>query len=121
MELCGGEARATQVCMKHNLNCGHNFDLRTGYDLNTEEGQAECMHYIQQHRPLVVLMAPTCARFGPASNMNRSNANDAWQESYRNAAPHGRFCGRVAEYQLSQGRFFLCENPHPSRLYDEPP
>ncbi len=66
-------------------------------------------------------MAPTCKPFGPWSNLNRVRNHAGWLRSYQEAAPHGRFRGRVALIQMKIGRYFINEQPFPSYLYDEPP
>ena len=46
---------------------------------------------------------------------------DAWQGSYDLAAPHGKFCGVVAQMQLKKSLHFICEQPSGSDLYYEHP
>ena len=121
VELCGGVSRITKVCVRRHLKSGGNYDLVTGCDLNTREGQRQFLDYLEVHRPLVVVMGPTCTPFGPWSNLNKVLHYDSWLKSYHNAAPHGRFCGRVALIQIRNGRFFVNEQPFPSNLYEEPP
>ena len=53
--------------------------------------------------------------------MNKVINYDTWLRSYNDAAPHGRFCGKIAFKQLRGGHHFLNEQPHPSTLYEEPP
>ena len=66
-------------------------------------------------------MAPTCKPFGRWATFNYRVNYDAWRRSYDDAAPHGRFCGRLAQLQLELNAFFVNEQPEPSWLYVEPP
>ena len=114
MELCGGEARVFIICVRRSFQSGGNYDLITGFNLNDPVQQKKVAAIIDELKPLVVVMAPVCKPHGPFSNLNYAIHYEAWLESYRQAAPHGRFCGRVALQQDSAGRFFLNEQQHPS-------
>ena len=121
MELCGGAARVSQVCIRRKLHTGGNWDIITDCDLNDPKVQMECLKYIDMVKPLVIVMAPTCTPFGPWANLNYHLNYEAWHASYLLAAPHGRFCGHVALKQILEGRFFINEQPDPSWLYQEEP
>ena len=121
VELCGGVERITKVCVRRHLKSGGNFDLVTGCDLNTKEGQRQFLYYLENAKLLVVVMGPTCTPFGPWANLNKVLHYDSWLKSYHQAAPHGRFCARVALTQMRNGRYFVNEQPFPSNLYEEPP
>ena len=69
----------------------------------------------------MAVMSPMCRPFGPYAQMNYRIHYDGWLKSYELAAPHGRFCGEVAETQLKVHRDFFNEQPHPSWLYEEEP
>ena len=121
VEICGGEARVTTICIRRRLKSGGNFDLVTQCDLNTPKGQKELWDHLKVHRPLVVVMSPTCKPFGPRARQNRILNYQTWFQSYQEAAPHGRVCGEVALWQHNEGRYFIVEQPFPSELYAEPP
>ena len=127
VELCGGEGRPTIICARRKLKCGGNFDLITGTDLNKRSSQEQVITYMKIRRPIVVVMAPSCTAFGPPSSFNKVVNPEAWKRACDACAPHGIFCGHIAKFQLSQRRewdddsAFLCEQPHPTTLYDEPP
>ena len=120
IELCGGEARCTQVAIRRKLSAGDNFDIICNCDLNSHENQAKVLEYIKRNRPLVAIMAPTCTPYGPMSNLVKHVAYDAWRRSLANARPHGRFCGTVAILMNELGLYFIAEQPHPSKLWEEP-
>ena len=121
VELCGGEGRTSKIAVRRHLGVGNNFDIVTGTDLNDPVQQRKVLNYINNNHVLVAVMAPTCAPFGPISNLMKANDPAAWKRSYERAAPHGRFCGEVALNQLNKGRHFICEQPFPSKLYHEEP
>ena len=116
-EQCGGVARATTLAARRSLCAGPNFDLITGDDLNNRRDQEHTKKYIDKHHVLVVVMAPTCGPFGPMGRFVKHVTPDAWLRSYDLAAPHGKFCGVVAQMQLREGLHFICEQPSGSDLY----
>ena len=71
VEICGGEARVTTICIRRRLKSDGNFDLVTQCDINTPKGQKEFWEYLTTHRPLVVVMSRTCRPFGPRARQNR--------------------------------------------------
>ena len=101
-ELCGGAARVSVLCSRRQLKDGGNFDLLTGFNLNTVSDQNCVWKYLEHRRPIVIVMAPTCTPYGPFSFLNYWNAHESWKKSYELAYPHARFCGEVALYQCQQ-------------------
>ena len=71
LEVCGGEARVTQLVVRRGLRSGGNFDLRTGVDLNRTPDQRKVMHYVEHCKPLVILLHPRCTPFGPQGRQNQ--------------------------------------------------
>ena len=121
VEVCGGDARPSQIAVRRQMPSGENFDLRNGYNLNDKRRQDAVWEYFKRCRPLVAVMAPTCTPFGPMSHLNYQINYDGWLRSYDLAAPHGRFCGRIALFQDEQRRYYLNEKPYQSQLYADPP
>ena len=66
-------------------------------------------------------MGPMCKPFGKLADYNYWHNHEAWLRSYHEAAPHGRFCGVLAIKQDNNSRYFVCEQPKDSRLFQEPP
>ena len=93
-ELCGGEGRATKLAVRRHLSGGRNFDLVTGFNLNSRADQAAAANYIGKHNVLVVVMAPTCGPFGPMSHLSKATNPKAWEQALVDALPHGEFCGK---------------------------
>ena len=120
VEVCGGEGRTGKIAIRRHFSTGENLDLRFGYDLNKPDQQEAVVEYIRRCKPLVLVMAPTCTPYGPWSNLNSIINPETYKASYRDASPHGRFCGRLAQIQIAEGRYYLVEQPHPSYLWEEP-
>ena len=120
-ELCGGEARATQVAIRRQLHTGENFDLVTNCDLGDPLEQKRVLIYVEQHDVIVVVMAPSCRTTGPPSGLNYQINYDTWVAHYNEDAPHIEFCGKVALLQMQRGRYFFVEQPHPTWLRTVPP
>ena len=121
LELCGGEGLPGKIAVRRRLASGGNLDLVTNVDLNCKVTQKRVLDFIFMTKPLVVVMSPTCTPFGPWANLNKIINLQTWQQSYDQAAPHGRFCGTVAWVQLKSNRHFVAENPFPSKLFEESP
>ena len=122
VELCGGEHSFTsRLCVCRRLNMGRSFDIVTGCDLNSASDQRAVEQYYDIAKPLVQICSPMCRPFGNLGRANRTLHPEAWERSYQQAAPHGRFVGKLALKQINAGRFFLNEQPHPSDLYKEEP
>ena len=119
IEICGGEARCTTVAIRRGLRAGDNFDIICSCDLNDESNQNKVIKYIKESKPLVTIMAPTCTPYGPMSNMVKHVNWESWKRSLDYARPHGKFCGRVALLVEKMGLFFITEQPHPSKLWEE--
>jgi len=121
VEICGGEGRTSILAVRRQLTVGEHFDLVTNWDLNSTQDQEQVLRYLHKYRPLVIVMGPMCKPFGKLANYNYWHNHDAWLRSYHEAAPHGRFCGKLAAIQDDNHRYFICEQPKDSRLFDELP
>ena len=119
VELCGGAGRVSRVGIRRRLKVGKNFDLVFHCDLNKTSEQRMVEHYYDTIKPLVSVSAPTCTPFGSWAHYNYYAHYDAWLKAYNDAAPHGKFCGRMALKQDNEGRFWLNEQPRGSWLYIE--
>ena len=120
-EVCGGVARTTRVGVRRKLRCGPNFDLVTGCDLCTKEGQHQCFRFFQNNLVLVAILAPVCGPYGPLANLNWHLHPAAMIESIKLAKPIAWTCGQVALIQLKKKLDFIAEQPYPTRLYAEDP
>ena len=69
-EICGGEARTTQIGVRRHLKCGMNFDLVTNFDLCNKDQAHQAWLYFKYNDVLVAIMAPVCGPYGPMANLN---------------------------------------------------
>ena len=121
VELCGGAGTSSYLAIKRRLRSGHNFDLVTGVDLCSAEVQRKVIGYLDIAKPLVILMGPRCDPFGPLGQRNRILHPDAWNEAVTTASTLASFCGEIALYQSRKKRYFLVEQPFPSKLFEIAP
>ncbi len=120
-EICGGEARTTQIGIRRHLKCGSNFDLVTNFDLTVKHQRMRAWQYFEQNTVLCVIMAPVCGPYGPMSNLNWSLYPETMRLKELAVRPLAQFCGLVALLQLGKDLHFIQEQPYPSRLYDVMP
>lgn len=85
VEICGGAARTSTVCIRKQLQVGRNFDLITQCDLNDPSQQQMVIQYFCDHKPLVAVMAPRCSA---SSSLNHQTHPTGWEETYQNSVPH---------------------------------
>ena len=120
-EICGGEARTSKLAVRRHLTTGKNIDLIAGCDLTKAKDRHFAKLYFETSDVLVVVMAPICGPFGPLGYLNASKNKVTHQASLAIAVPVARFCGEIALLQLDKGFSFICEQPEPSRLYEQQP
>ena len=120
-EICGGEARTTQVGIRRRLIAGRNFDLVTNFDLCDRKQAYHAYNYFLLHTVLCAIMAPVCGPYGPLANLVKHMTPQTWAAKERKVRPLAIFTGRVALLQLKKGLHFIQEQPHPSQLYKVQP
>ena len=91
----------SHLAVRRRLRAGKNFDIICGFNVNEDGTQRDIFKYFDEHKPLVAVMSPMCRPFGRHSNINYMYNYDGWKRSYDLAAPHGRFCGHIAIYQIA--------------------
>ena len=69
-EVCGGEARSTQIGLRRKFQCGPNFDLVCKCDLTQRKDQKLCLDFFQDNDVLVAIWAPV---YGPFGSMTQQN------------------------------------------------
>ena len=122
-ELFGGKGGVTLISIRRynkDLRPGRNFDITAQIDLSDKHEVDLLMHYIETCKPLVAVMGPPCTAFGPWSSYNKVHAHAAWAESFQIGKPLADLAAKIAETQMNNQRFFLCENPWSSKLWELP-
>ena len=117
MEVCGGEGRPSYVAVRRQLSVGEHIDLIAGWDINDPAHQHAVIEYVQRHRPLLIIMGPSCTPWGPWRHLNKVINPDAYLRAVRQAKPHGLFCAELCWLQLDASRYFWAEQPWNSALF----
>ena len=120
VELFGGDGGCSRAAIRRHLVGGGNLDLVTGIDLSKASEVSSFFKYLRRCRPTVVIMTPPCTAFGPWSHYNSKHHRETWLQSLALGKPLAEFCARVALFQMSHRRHFLCENPRQSNLWSLP-
>lgn len=118
-EVCGGEARTSQLATRQRHHTGPNFDLICDCDLTKSSHRTQAYEFFEKNKVLVAVMAPICGCFGPMSHLNWKINPDAMEELYLVGKALAIFCAKVAGLQIKKGLHFLQEQPYRSALYDE--
>eukprot|EP00971_Amphidinium_carterae_P234707 4657461-Amphidinium_carterae.1 len=105
----GSLERFVSVSNTFGLESGVAFDLRTGVDLSTAEGQRAVWDHLQKYRPYLVVGSPPCASFSVLQNVSKPSESKA--ASLKRGLAHLYFSIEVCMWQNSQGRLFLHEHP----------
>ena len=91
------------------LTPGLAADLRTGWDLSTQERQRECWKRLEREDPYFILSSPMCKAFSVLESLNKGSEN--YEVTLKNGLNHLRFCMDVYAWQASRGKKFLHEHP----------
>ena len=116
-EICGGEARTSEVGIRRHLTTGRNFDLVTGFDLCDPKQADFAWTYFFNNE----VMAPVCGPYGQISNLTWYLHAETMHLQEAKVRPLARFCGHVAGLQLEKGLHFIQERPLGSWLYQVQP
>ena len=114
LELFAGSQRASAANLQAGLRVGQPIDLRTGFDLDSTDGQTRTMRIIELQMPEIIWMAIPCT---PWTSVQNANTWTKVKQQRKEAIAMVRFCIRVAWYQLQHGRHFVIENPLTSQLW----
>ena len=116
LELFAGSARLSAACSNEGLQVGSPIDLRTGFDLNTKQGQRKAWQIIMEQQPDIVFMAPVCTPWSALRNTAPIEVREAERAAM---LPMVKFCTQVALHQMSKGKHFLLENPETSAMWKQ--
>jgi len=92
--------------------CSRAFDITTGQDLLSKEGEADMWRCIGEDKPHTIMMSPECRAFScmMCSNWDRMNT-DKRTLIEQQGLQQLLLCVRVALYQIRKGRTFIIEHP----------
>eukprot|EP00439_Symbiodinium_sp_Y106_P057262 s2270_g8.t1 len=117
IEVCGGSARTSYLCVRRCLSSGRNLELITGTDLAVPETQNKIIRYIASARPLVIIMSPAFVLTDRSDDRNHIFHRSVWGEGVCTSAALARFCGDLAMLQSESDRVYVMEQPYPSGIY----
>ena len=96
------------------------IDLKYGHNLLDHKTQQMVIKAVRELRPLLLVVAWPCTRWSLFSeNLNYSKRLEFLEQLREEDRPLVKFGEKLCKIQISEGRFFLGENPLRSRLWDE--
>ena len=120
-ELYGASDPSGQVCIRRKLITGQCLDLVARACFSDVGTQSKLLTYLSHAQPLLVILAPAGGP-GAMPNLNaHASARSHRGASHNETAASACFMGKVAQHHIQNHRFFLCEQPYPSRLYQVEP
>ena len=121
MEIFGGQGLTTQILVRrYDVEAGHNFDLLTGFDLESKRDVDYLFRYIQEMKPAIVVMAPPCTGLKGFSALNKAINYESWKRSHDRSIRMANLSAAIAKAQSQGGRHFLVEQPEGSMLFQQP-
>ena len=123
MEMFAGAAEITHRAPSFGLKSLQPFDFEYGLDLSLEEHQQTWADAQRRFKPLVIIAGIECTKWIIMNeNMNYLGRGrmDELRELRAAERPLVTFTTDACWQQLTDGNFFLLENPAPSRLWELP-
>ena len=110
MELCS-VPRVGPAAEVAGLGNAGAYDIMTGCDLRTGQGQQQVWRELQERKPRCTVMSPPCGPFSALQELTSGPWSSERRQRLRDAVAILRFCMRVAEHQVKRGAYFLFEHP----------
>ena len=123
MEMFAGAAEITHRAPSFGLKSLQPLDFEYGLDLSLEEHQQTWADAQRRFKPLVIIAGIECTKWIIMNeNMNYLGRGrmDELRELRAAERPLVTFTTDACWQQLTDGNFFLLENPAPSRLWELP-
>ena len=121
MEMFGGAADTSRLLVRrYNAVTGINFDLTCGFNLRNQKHVQLLIQYVDEFKPVVVVMAPPCTGLKGWAGVNRVVNPEGHARSVENSTALGKLAAAIAARQLNAGRHFVAENPRGSQLWQLP-
>ena len=120
--------RVVAMARKLGMKGGMSLDLtvpgENGYvwDFSKKSCRDEAMALVTRDKPLFLMMSPECTPYSIIQGINmRTEKGRAKVEAARRKGDiHLRFCVRLAELQMSSGRYFIYEHPQSAASWATP-
>ncbi|OLP83040.1 hypothetical protein AK812_SmicGene36245, partial [Symbiodinium microadriaticum] len=121
VELYGGSGPSGQLCVRRKLSTGQCLDLVASASFSDAGTQGKFLSYLSHAQPLLVILAPKNSVGTTSTSNTYVSVGSHRSVALAEATALSRFTGEVARHQAQSNRFFLCEQPYPSRLYQVEP
>ena len=102
--------RVTAMASRFGLTPGLAFDLRTGWDLDQLDQRQKLWKYLKEERPMLIVGSPECKAFCKLQSLN-DKTSPQYRRTLRQGLAHMKVMMEIYEWQVSQGRLFLHEQP----------
>ena len=120
LETFAGNAPISSRASSFGLIAATPVDYNTGYDLSSQDGQLQCKHMVDYLKPLVLCQSLHCTPWTLLQdNCNYVNRPEELEQRREEERPTVKAAMDRCLDQHAQGRFYLIENPGPSRIWDE--
>ena len=106
---------------KQGFRSSGSFDLETGWNLSDAQDRRAMWRHLQQTKPLLIILCPPCTMFSIMQELNfwKMDPNQVMM-LLGTDLDHLDLTAAIAEWQASQGRYFLYEHPDGARSWLEP-
>ena len=102
-EICGGNARTTQILIRRHYDTGENFDAVVGCDLMLDEDADALFHYLDTQKPIVTIISTPCTGMAGWRTVNEVNQSQRHEESVYISSRLGTLGAMVALRQMRSG------------------
>ena len=120
LETFAGNAPISSRAAEFGLSAAQPLDFDTGVDLSSVEGQTLCKRMINHLKPLVLVKSLHCTPWSLLQdNCNYVHRPEELEARREKERPTVRAAMERCLEQHHQGRYYLLENPTPSRLWEE--
>ena len=109
-EPFAGSFQVTQLAAaEHGWTCSQPLDLIDGYDLLSRAGRKLIMNVLDQHDPVLTLVAFDCRMWSLLTNMNPHQDWEELRETLGRATL--KLVAGICRHRHQRGRYYLLENP----------
>lgn len=120
LETFAGSAPVSSRASQFGLIAATPMDFNTGCDLSSTEGQQHCKQMVDHLKPLVLVQSLHCTPWSLLQdNCNYVDRPEELEMRREQERPTVKAAMDRCVDQHDQGRYYLIENPGPSRIWDE--
>ena len=116
--------RVTQRAKQWGLKPGWSLDITTKdadgepWDFSKRRMRKKAIDKINKDKPLLIIGSPMCTDWSTMMNLNWDKMSpEEWKRRMRAARKHLRFCVKVYQHQVAEGRYFVHEHPYGAKSW----